>query len=51
VRFRASPTASIVIDNLNVNKTDLGTLNFEIEGDESLRKFVINSNLEKCRIV
>jgi hypothetical protein len=34
----------IVIDNLNVNKTDLGTLNFEIEGDESLRKFVINSN-------
>lgn len=40
------PTSSIVIDNLNVNKTDLGTLNFEIEGDESLRKFVINSNLE-----
>ncbi|WP_445236417.1 translocation/assembly module TamB domain-containing protein [Flavobacterium sp. KS-LB2] len=40
------PTASIVIDNLNVNKTDLGTLNFEIEGDESLRKFTINSNLE-----
>ncbi|MGZ9736071.1 translocation/assembly module TamB domain-containing protein [Flavobacterium sp. GNP002] len=40
------PTSSIVIDNLNVNKTDLGTLNFEIEGDESLRKFTINSNLE-----
>lgn len=40
------PTASIVIDNLNVNKTDLGTLNFQIEGDESLRKFTINSNLE-----
>ncbi|TDE45005.1 translocation/assembly module TamB [Flavobacterium rhamnosiphilum] len=40
------PTSSIVIDNLNVNKTDLGTLNFEIEGDESLRKFAINSNLE-----
>ena len=40
------PTSSIIIDNLNVNKTDLGTLNFEIEGDESLRKFIINSNLE-----
>ncbi|TDE52613.1 translocation/assembly module TamB domain-containing protein [Flavobacterium sp. GT3P67] len=40
------PTSSIVIDNLNVNKTDLGTLNFDIEGDESLRKFAINSNLE-----
>lgn len=40
------PTSSIVIDNLNVNKTDLGTLNFEIEGDEGLKKFTINSNLE-----
>lgn len=40
------PTASIVIDNLNVNKTDLGTLNFDIKGDESLKKFTINSNLE-----
>lgn len=40
------PTASIIIDKLNVNKTDLGTLNFDIEGDESLRKFNINSNLE-----
>ena len=40
------PTASIVIDKLNVNKTDLGTLNFDIEGDENLRKFTINSDLE-----
>ena len=40
------PTASIIIDKLNVNKTDLGTLNFDIEGDESLRKFTINSDLE-----
>lgn len=40
------PTSSIVIDNLNINKTDLGTLNFEIAGDESLKKFTINSNLE-----
>ena len=40
------PTASIIIDNLNVNKTDLGILNFGIEGDENLQKFTINSNLE-----
>ena len=40
------PTASIVIDNLNVNKTDVGILNFNIEGDENLQKFTINSNLE-----
>ena len=40
------PTASIIIDQLNVNKTDLGTLNFDIEGDENLQKFTINSNLE-----
>lgn len=40
------PTSSIIIDKLNVNKTDLGTLNFDIEGDESLRKFTINSDLE-----
>ena len=40
------PTSSIVIDNLNLNKIDLGTLNFEIEGDENLSKFTINSNLE-----
>ncbi|MCK8140954.1 translocation/assembly module TamB [Flavobacterium sp. I-SCBP12n] len=40
------PTASIVIDNLNVNKIDLGVLNFDIQGDESLKKFTINSNLE-----
>ena len=40
------PTASIIIDKLNVNKTDLGTLNFDIVGDESLRKFTINSDLE-----
>lgn len=44
------PTSSIVIDNLNVNETDLGTLNFEIEGDENLRKFTINSNLENENI-
>ncbi|MFV8375958.1 translocation/assembly module TamB domain-containing protein [Flavobacterium sp. LB1P71] len=40
------PTASIVIDHLNLNKTDLGVLNFSIEGDENFKKFTINSNIE-----
>ena len=44
------PTASIVIDNLVMNKTPLGTLNFDIEGDQSLRKFTIDSNLENENI-
>ncbi|OXB23917.1 DUF490 domain-containing protein [Flavobacterium tructae] len=40
------PTASIVIDHLNLNKTDLGTLNFDIAGDESFKKFTINSSIQ-----
>lgn len=40
------PTASIQINKLNVNKTDLGVLNFNIVGDENLRKFTINSSVE-----
>jgi hypothetical protein len=44
------PTASIVIDKLNVNKTELGVLNFNIEGNQSLKKFKINSNLENKNV-
>ena len=40
------PTASIVIDHLNLNKTDLGTLNFDIAGDENFKKFTINSSIQ-----
>jgi hypothetical protein len=35
-----------VIDHLNLNKTDLGTLNFDIAGDESFKKFTINSSIQ-----
>ncbi|MFE3847714.1 translocation/assembly module TamB domain-containing protein [Flavobacterium sp. LB3P45] len=44
------PTASIEIDHLNVNKTDLGLLNFNIEGDENFKKFTINSTIENENI-
>ncbi|NRS88768.1 hypothetical protein HNQ02_001686 [Flavobacterium sp. 7E] len=37
------PTASLIIDHLNINKTDLGDLNFNIEGDKNFQKFTINS--------
>lgn len=40
------PTASLLIDHLSLNKTDLGTLSFDIEGDESFSKFTINSNIK-----
>jgi hypothetical protein len=40
------PTASLVIDKLNINKTDLGVLKFNIEGNQSLDKFTIDSYLQ-----
>jgi len=40
------PTASIVIDHLNLNKIELGTLNFDIAGDETFKKFTINSSIQ-----
>lgn len=39
------PTANIVVDHLNLNKVDLGTLNFDISGDQSFKKFTINSSI------
>ncbi len=44
------PTASLVIDQLNINKTDLGVLKLNIEGDQNLEKFTINSNIENNNI-
>lgn len=40
------PTASIVIDSLKVNSHDLGVLNFDIRGDENLKKFTLFSSIE-----
>ncbi|WP_413998660.1 translocation/assembly module TamB domain-containing protein [Flavobacterium sp. W1B] len=40
------PTASLTVDHLNINKTDLGVLKFGIEGDQNFEKFTINSLLE-----
>ena len=44
------PTAAIVIDQLNINKIDLGILKFEVSGDQSFKKFVISSNLENKNV-
>ncbi len=50
IRFKQNnqvykPTASLVVNKLNINKTDLGTLNFNIEGDQNLQKFTVDSYL------
>jgi hypothetical protein len=39
------PTASLFIDNLSVNKVLLGKLNLDIEGDNELKKFNVNSSI------
>ncbi|WP_290865289.1 translocation/assembly module TamB domain-containing protein [Flavobacterium sp.] len=42
--------ASIQIDHLNINKTDLGNLNFDISGDENLKKFTLDANIENKNV-
>lgn len=44
------PTASLVIDELKVNDHDLGTLNFDIKGDENFKKFTLYSTIENKNI-
>ena len=44
------PTASIQIDSLNINNTNLGYLKFDISGDETFKKFVVNSTLENQNV-
>lgn len=39
------PTASLFIDNLNINKVLLGKLNLDIAGDNDLKKFFVNSSI------
>ncbi len=38
--------ASIQIDSLNINNTNLGNLEFNIVGDEMLKKFSVNSSIQ-----
>lgn len=40
------PTASLVIDSLDVNNYSLGKLNFDIKGDENFKKFTLYSTIE-----
>lgn len=40
------PTASLEIDSLKVNNYDLGVLKFDIEGDQSFKKFTLYSTIE-----
>ena len=40
------PTASLIVDQLDINNTELGILKLNIEGDQNLEKFTIDSFLE-----
>jgi hypothetical protein len=40
------PTATVQIDNLDINKTNLGKLNLNISGDKNLKKFALDINIE-----
>ncbi|MET0760477.1 MAG: translocation/assembly module TamB domain-containing protein, partial [Flavobacterium sp.] len=40
------PTASLTVDSLNVNNNLLGKLELDIKGDESFKKFYVNSTIE-----
>ncbi|MEY3500350.1 MAG: hypothetical protein RL308_2019, partial [Bacteroidota bacterium] len=44
------PTASIFIDSLSVNKVALGKLDLDVSGDDSLKKFYVNSNIQNENI-
>lgn len=44
------PTSTLRIDSLKVNDIALGKLNLDIAGDETLRKFHLNSNLENDNV-
>ena len=39
------PTSSLVVENLVVNDNVLGQLNIDVRGDESFKKFYVNSEL------
>ena len=40
------PTAAVKIDSLHLNEVALGTMNLNIRGDDSFRKFYLTSNIE-----
>ncbi len=40
------PTASLVVDNLNINNTELGKFKFEVEGNQNLDVFSVNSYIQ-----
>ncbi len=44
------PTSTLRIDSLKVNGIALGKMNLDIKGDETLRKFNLNSNLENQNV-
>jgi hypothetical protein len=44
------PTSSLKIQDLKLNKIELGNLILDIEGDNSFKKFVLNSSIENKNV-
>lgn len=44
------PTSSIKVDSLSINNIELGILNLNIEGDNTFRKFTVNTSLENKNV-
>lgn len=44
------PTAAIKIDDLIINEIALGNMNLDISGDDSFRKFYLNSSIENKNV-
>jgi hypothetical protein len=44
------PTAQITVENLQMNKIDLGNLNLDIAGNDDFKKFTVFSNLENKNV-
>lgn len=44
------PTSKVKIENLFLNGVELGTMNLTIAGDQSLRKFYVDSNIENKNV-
>lgn len=44
------PTASLFIDSLSINKVALGKLDLDVSGDDSLKKFYVNSTIQNKNV-
>ena len=44
------PTTALIVDSLKINDIELGKMNLDIEGDETFRKFYVNSSIDNNNV-